>query len=248
MASRTAVAARATLMSATVGVLLAWPAAAPGATPVRKDFYGDGANRAAFQVINRDGRRAVRFFAIELGSDCAGVPEGIRAGVRLIRVSRTGRFSHTFRAGNLIYQRVSGRFTSPRRASGTFRARSNVEVSCDTGVKRWTAKAVNRRSVRTGTWRGSVTGSSLSFKVFNGGRAVEMIGGTVRSTCTPSASFGLPPTSSSIVAPDGSFRLSLRVGFFGGRFTTSRSAAGTVETVFASTPPCPIAVPWTATR
>ncbi|MDQ3723036.1 MAG: hypothetical protein M3376_08220 [Actinomycetota bacterium] len=39
--------ARTSSATAATTVLLLWPAAAPGATPVRKDFYGAGANTAS---------------------------------------------------------------------------------------------------------------------------------------------------------------------------------------------------------
>ncbi|MDP8910201.1 MAG: hypothetical protein M3N47_14045 [Chloroflexota bacterium] len=249
------IAARATLAAVAAASLLAWPTAAPGATPVRKDFYGDGPNKTSFRVSNRDGRRVVRYFAIQLGSGCAAESGGITGSVRVIRISRSGRFQSTFRLGSLIYQRVTGRFTSSRRAAGTFRTRTNVERLCDTGVKRWTAKAVDRRPVRDGTWRGatSAAGSRLSFRVSSRGRVVSAIQGTVPSNCQPSSTFSQPVTRA-IVAPDGSFRLPLTLepGFFAGRFTGERSATGTLSAVLSaqnSIPKCfSGVVPWAATR
>lgn len=249
------IAVRATLASAAATALLAWPAAAPGATPVRKDFYSDGPNKTSFRVINRDGRRAVRYFAIELASGCAAQSGGITASVNLIRVSRSGRFQSTFRLGRQIYQRITGRFTSSRRAAGTYRNRTNVERLCDTGVKRWKATAVNRKPVRDGTWRGAMSspGSHLSFRVSSRGRVVSTVDGAVPANCDPFSTFSQPVTRS-IVAPDGSFRLPLTLapGFIAGRFTGQRSATGILSAVFStqnSIPKCfSGVVPWAATR
>lgn len=242
------IAARTSLLSALAAALL-WPAAAPGATPVRKDFYGDGANKTSFRVINRNGRRVVRSFTIQLGSGCA---EGIGTSARTIRVTRSGRFAHTFRFGTSLYQRVSGRFTSRRRATGTFRTRTNIGQLCDTGVKRWTAKAVDRRPVRSGGWRGvtATPGSHLSFKVSDGGRLVSTIEGSAATNCNPASTFDA--SERAMVAPDGSFRLPLTLepGFFAGRFTSRTSATGTLSTVHSkqgSIPKCYSGiVPWAA--
>ncbi len=51
--------------------------------------------------------------------------------MRTTRVSKSGRFGSMFRLGSLIYQRFSGRFTSPRRATGTFRSRASIGSLCD---------------------------------------------------------------------------------------------------------------------
>lgn len=249
-----AIVVRAALASLAATALLAWPAAAPGATPVRKDFYSDGPNKTSFRVINRDGRRVVRYFAIQLRSGCAAESGGITASVNLIRVSRSGRFQSTFRLGTQIYQRITGRFTTSRRAAGTFRTRTNFERLCDTGVKRWTAKAVNRKPVRDGTWRGAMSspGSQLSFRVSSRGRVVSSVAGTVPGNCSPSSTFSQPVRS--IVAPDGSFRLpiTLTPGFIDGRFISRRTAIGTLSAIFSaqnSIPNCfSGVVPWAATR
>lgn len=241
-------------------MLLAWPAAVSGATPVRKDFYGEATNKASFQVIKRDGRRAVRYFSIQLASGC--IANGaITAGMRTTRVTKSGRFARTFRFGSAIYQRFTGRFTSTRRATGTFRSRTSIGSFCDTGTKRWTAKAMNRTPVRDGAWRGAVgSGSSLGFRVSNGGRVISKVQGAVPSSCTTSSSAfeASSPfeemTKRSIIAPDGSFRtpLTLEPGFFAGRFTGKTAATGALNAVFrsrASVPECLSGiVPWTAAR
>jgi len=239
--------------SAIASVLLAWPAAASGATPVRKDFYGEGPNRTSFQVIHRDGRRAVRYFSIQLASGCSATG-AITAGIRTTRVTKSGRFESTFRLGSSIYQRVSGRFASPRRATGTFRSRTSIGSLCDTGTQRWTAKAMDRTPVRDGAWRGAVgSGSPLSFSVSNGGRVISKVQGAVPSNCTTSSPFE-EMTKRAIIAPDGSFRMPLTVepGFFAGRFTGKTTATGALNAVFrsrASVPECLSGiVPWTAAR
>ncbi len=236
----------------TVVAALLWPAAAPGATPVRKEFHGDGADKTMFRVTGQDGRRIVRSFTIQLGSGCA---KGLGTSARTIRVTRSGRFESTFGLGTSIYQRVSGRFTSSRRASGTFRARTRIGQLCDTGVRRWTATAADRRPVRTGAWRGATSsaGSALSFEVSDGGRIVSTAQGTVASNCDGNSTFSAA-TQKAIVAPDGSFRLPLTLepGFFAGRFTSPTSAAGAVSAVLSSRDSIPTCfsglVPWTASR
>ncbi|HVF78036.1 MAG TPA: hypothetical protein VNA28_07045, partial [Solirubrobacteraceae bacterium] len=155
-------------------------------------------------------------------------------------------------------QRFSGRFTSPRRATGTFRTRTTIGSLCDTGTKRWTAKAMDRTPVRDGTWRGLVaSGSPLSFTVSDGGRVLSKIQGSAPSNCTTSALSFEATSQRSIIAPDGSFHapLTLQLGFFAGRFTAQTTATGTLNAVFrarASVPPVPECfsgiVPWAAAR
>jgi hypothetical protein len=239
---------------AVASVLLAWPAVASGATPVRKDFYGEGPNKTSFQVINRDGRRAVRYFSIQLASGC-NANGGITAGMRTTRVTKSGRFARTVRLGSAIYQRFSGRFTSPRRATGTFRTRTSIGSLCDTGTQRWTAKAMDRTPVRDGAWRGAVaSGSPLSFSVSNGGRVLSKIQGAAPSNCTTSSLAFEEMSKRAIIAPDGSFQtpLSLGLGFFGGRFTGETAATGTLNAVFrsrAGVSECLSGiVPWAAAR
>ena len=222
--------------------------------PGAPDFYGEGPNKTSFQVINRDGRRAVRYFSIQLASGC-GATGGVTTGMRTTRVSKSGRFASTFRLGSSIYQRVSGRFTSPRRATGTFRSRTSIGSLCDTGVQRWTAKAMDRTPVRAGAWRGAVaSGSPLSFSVSNGGRVISKIQGSVPSNCTTSSPPFEQMIKRAIIAPDGTFRmpLTLEPGFFAGRFIAETTAIGTLNAVFrsrASVPECFSGiVPWTAAR
>lgn len=248
------IAARAAIVSTAAAMLLSWPAAASGATPVRKDFYDEGPNKTSFQVINRDGRRAVRHFLIQLASGC-NASGGITAGMRTTRVSRSGRFESTVRLGSAIYQRFTGRFTSPRRATGTFRTRTSIGSVCDTGTKRWTAKAMDRTPVRDGAWRGAVgSGSPLSFSVSDGGRVLSKIQGAAPSNCTTSPLAFEQMSQRSIIAPDGSFRapLTLEPGFFAGRFTGETVATGTLNAIFrsrASVAECLSGiVPWTAAR
>lgn len=251
------IAARTAVVSAAAPMLLTWPAAASGATPVRKDFYGEGPNKTSFRVINRNGRRAVRAFSIELASGC-NATGGITAGMATTRVSKSGRFERTVRLGSAIYQRFSGRFTSPRRATGTFRTRTTIGSLCDTGTKRWSARAMDRTPVRDGTWRGLVaSGSQLSFTVSDGGRVLSKIQGSAPSNCTTSPLAFEETSKRSIIAPDGSFRapLTIEPGFFAGRFTGETAASGTLNAIFrarASVPPVPECfsgtVPWAAAR
>jgi hypothetical protein len=245
--------ARTAIVATAASILLVWPAAAPGATPVRKDFYGEGPNKTSFRVMDRDGRRVVRAFSIQLASGC-NATGAITATARTTRVTKSGRFESTVRLGSSIYQRLSGRFTSPRRATGTFRSRTSFGSRCDTGVKRWSAKAVDRTRVRDGAWRGAVgAGSPLSFTVSDGGRVISKVQGSVPGNCTPSSPFA-EMTKRAIIAPDGSFQtpLTIEPGFFAGRFTAAATATGTLNAVFrarASVPECFSGiVPWTAAR
>ncbi|MDQ3723037.1 MAG: hypothetical protein M3376_08225 [Actinomycetota bacterium] len=92
-------------------------------------------------------------------------------------------------------------------------------------MKRWTAKAVDRRAVREGAWQGATgSGSQLRFRVTGGGRAISAVKGTVPNNCTSSSTFE-GPTTGAIVAPDGTFRvpLTLAPGYFGGQFTGATS-------------------------
>lgn len=214
---------------ALVAAAAMWGAAGAGAaTPASSDFFSAAraTHTAAFETYRRGSRRYVRHFAIQLGSGCN---RGVQTANSSMRVSRSGRFSRTLRAGIIDFE-LRGRFTSRRRARGTYRIVSRFGSVCDSGRRAWRASAVDHAEPVVGGWGGTVAGSTpLSFRVSVGGHVVGKVEGQTPSNSCRSGPTDLGPSvQTAIVRPDGSFRLPLTIdpAFFAGRFSSRRSASG----------------------
>lgn len=225
------------VLAATFVLAAGTPAMA--ATPRPGTFFGGSAVTVDFEVDRRPSVTFVSGAIAVLASGECSAQQAHNVGSTSLRGSRFEIRQRLL--GGLVDRRLTGRFTSRRRAKGSYREIDKTfGRDCDSGVVRWSAKLVNRRTIEDGDWSGTIDGRPLSFLVQEDGRLIDDVEG-MAPPCRPEdpAHRFAGPAESTLIRPDGRFRVALSpIGdsYFAGRFTGRRSAAGSAQVFY--TPTC----------